>query len=48
MDHEGYAVGNFWLSPDHSSTSPFVNGFFYGEMDSEGKMSGEKQLIYVT
>lgn len=40
VDGQGYAEGVFWVAGGWSESSSFTNGFLYGPLDTEGKMTG--------
>lgn len=42
LDEQSFAVGPFWISGGFCASSQFNNGFFYGHLDEDGKMTGAK------
>ncbi len=46
VDPQGYALGRFWVSGGRGDTeSAFNNGFYYGLLDTNGKLSGKRRLL---
>ena len=45
LDHEGFAEEEFWISTRFPETNNVNNGFLYGELDTEGTMTGKKPVI---
>ena len=46
VDLDGYAIGPYWTSAGFNAESTLNNGFFYGEYDEQGQLSGQMAFIF--